>query len=160
MVLTTTMSWGSPTSTNSFPAAGSASSRSSLWPTPRVTPAAYPSISSYTSRSVTSAFIPLGTWTPPASCQSQAPTLTWDVVRNNQPSILVLNQFYRTTVTENGEPTTSTVGYECFPSGYRWDAEGDLYFTPGVCPIGYYEATSVLTSSYTRTETQGYCCPS
>ncbi|PWW79944.1 hypothetical protein C7212DRAFT_361425 [Tuber magnatum] len=138
-----------------------ATSRSSLWPPPTHAPAAYPSYSSYTPAAIASAFVvPLETWTPPASCQGQAPTLTWDVGRHSQPSVLLLNQFYRTTVTENGEPATSTVGYECFPPGYRWDEDGGFYFTPGVCPIGYYEATSQVTSSYTRTETEGYCCPS
>jgi len=151
------MSWRSPTLTTSF--AGS-TSRSSLWPTPRYAPAAYPSYSSYTPAAITPSFVSLAAWTPPAACQGQAPTLTWDVGRFSQPSILVLNQFYLTTIVENGEPATTTVGYECFPPGYRWDSDGDFYFTPGVCPIGYYEATSTLTSSYTKTETEGYCCPS
>ncbi|CUS15454.1 unnamed protein product [Tuber aestivum] len=137
-----------------------ATSRSSLWPPPSYAPAAYPSYSSYTPAAVTSAFVPLETWTPPVSCQGEAPTLTWDMGLHSQPSILALNQFYRTTVAGNGEPTTSTVGYECFPPGYRWDEDGEFYFTPGVCPIGYYEATSSVTTSFTRTETEGYCCPS
>ncbi|KAG0637897.1 hypothetical protein HOY80DRAFT_970229 [Tuber brumale] len=152
------MSWRSQTLTTSPIAL---TSRSSLWPTPTDAPAAYPSFSSYTpADDTTSAPVSLGEWTPPINCQGQAPTLTWDVGQHSEPSVLVLNQFYRTTVTENGEPATSTVGYECFPPGYRWDAHGEFYFTPGVCPIGYYEATSTVTSSYTRTETEGYCCPS
>ncbi|KAG0138547.1 hypothetical protein HOY82DRAFT_143697 [Tuber indicum] len=151
------MSWRSPTLTTSLIAL---TSRSSLWPTPTDAPAAYPSFSSYTPAAITSAPVSLGAWTPPVNCQGQAPTLTWDVGLHSEPSVLVLNQFYRTTVTENGEPATSTFGYECFPPGYRWDADGEFYFTPGVCPIGYYEATSAVTSSYTITETEGYCCPS
>ncbi|KAJ5899925.1 hypothetical protein N7495_004669 [Penicillium taxi] len=46
----------------------------------------------------------------------------------------------------------------CFPSGYQ--ATTDFYYSPGVCPSGYYTASSVVVTIGSLSETRATCCPS
>lgn len=135
-------------------------------PTPGANPTAYPGAAVYTPVYGTGAGVPIlnTTFTPPASCLVD-PTLTWDVVRFPTPSILVLDQFYRALVEQGGTAmSTTTVGYECFPPSYSWEAYDAVYYSPGICPSGYYQASTTSTTSWmggnsTRTTFQGQCCP-
>ncbi|KAJ5100438.1 hypothetical protein N7456_006490 [Penicillium angulare] len=52
-----------------------------------------------------------------------------------------------------GPTKTST----CFPSGYQTNT--DFYYSPGVCPSGYWIAQETVLTTGTETETRGTCCP-
>ena len=131
--------------------------------TPSALPTEYPGTHTITDAS---SKIPSlnSTYTPPASCQANPTrTLTWDVGRFPVPSILVYDQMYRPLVEKDG--TTTSIGYDCFPPGYRWDPYDTMYFSPGACPGGYYQASTTSTTSWlggttTRTIFEGQCCPS
>jgi hypothetical protein len=56
--------------------------------------------------------------------------------------------------------TTYSIGgpspSQCFPSGW---ASSSQYFSPGICPLGYIQACSVVATAGTVTETRATCCP-
>ncbi|CAG8125968.1 unnamed protein product [Penicillium nalgiovense] len=92
------------------------------------------------------------TFTPPPACTTD----TW-MIEN-----LSGTDYYTTTVTTgltgwwlNLGPTDWST---CFPSGYAQAT--DFYYSPGICPSGYWKAfQSVYTSSGDAAETHATCCP-
>ena len=45
----------------------------------------------------------------------------------------------------------------CYPSGYQ--ASTETYFSPGICPEGYWTAAQTVVTTDGDTETRGTCCP-
>ncbi|KAJ5608604.1 hypothetical protein N7537_005223 [Penicillium hordei] len=92
------------------------------------------------------------TFTPPPSC-----TTDTCMIEN-----LSGTDYYTTTVTTgltgwwlNLGPTDWST---CFPSGYAQAT--DFYYSPGICPSGYWTAfQSAYTSSGEAAETHATCCP-
>lgn len=69
------------------------------------------------------------------------------------PAPSCTNDFYTApTYYSIGGPLAS----ECFPSGW---ASTSQYFSPGICPTGYTEACSSLSTYGTLVETFATCCP-
>lgn len=69
------------------------------------------------------------------------------------PSPSCTNDFYTAGIYYSiGGPLAS----ECFPSGWRSTSQ---YFSPGICPTGYTQACSSLSTSGTEVETFATCCP-
>ncbi|KGO46083.1 hypothetical protein PEX1_106110 [Penicillium expansum] len=92
------------------------------------------------------------TFTPPPSCTTD----TW-MIEN-----LSGTDYYTTTVTTgltgwwlNLGPTDWST---CLPSGYVQAT--DFYYSPGICPSGYWTAfQSAYTSNGEAAETHATCCP-
>ncbi|KAJ5987289.1 hypothetical protein N7451_011654 [Penicillium sp. IBT 35674x] len=92
------------------------------------------------------------TFTPPAACTTD----TW-LIEN-----LSGTDYYTTTITTGNTGWWLNLGptdwSSCFPTSYEINTE--FYYSPGVCPSGYWAAgQGVSTVDANEEETHATCCP-
>lgn len=97
--------------------------------------------------------IPLTTtFTPPAACF----TNTWLI------EYVSGTDYYDKIVTGTDTSWWLSLGPRetgsCYPSGYQASST-DSYYSPGICPSGYWVAKDHTVTSDGEAETQATCCP-
>ncbi|KAJ6031355.1 hypothetical protein N7540_002087 [Penicillium herquei] len=96
--------------------------------------------------------IPLTTtFTPPPACT----TNTWfiEYVSGTNYYTEILTGSNTSWWLSLGPTETAT----CYPSGYQ--ASSETYFSPGICPEGYWTAAQTVVTNDGDSETRGTCCP-
>ncbi|KAJ5715229.1 uncharacterized protein N7483_012410 [Penicillium malachiteum] len=91
------------------------------------------------------------TFTPPPACT----TNTWFI------EYVSGTNYYTEIITGSDTSWWLSLGPTetgtCYPSGYQ--ASTETYFSPGICPEGYWTAAQTVVTDDGDSETRGTCCP-